>query len=83
MRHPMLKERLQHKELYIHYRALFFNRKLSDNLLKKDAAASDVTIDESAATASGYNCYSASFPVTYEGDYKDIPLAAWITKLFL
>ena len=37
-----------------------------------DAAASDVTIDESAATASGYNCYSASFPVTYEGDYKDI-----------
>lgn len=35
MRHPMLKERLQHKELYIHYRALFFNRKLSDNLLKK------------------------------------------------
>lgn len=37
-----------------------------------DAAASDVTIDDSAATASGYNCYSASFPVTYEGDYKDI-----------
>lgn len=35
MRHPMLKERLQYKELYIHYRALFFNRKLSDNLLKK------------------------------------------------
>lgn len=35
MRHPMLKERLQHKELYIHYRSLFFNRKLSDNLLKK------------------------------------------------
>lgn len=31
-----------------------------------------MTIDESAATASGYNCYSASFPVTYEGDYKDI-----------
>ena len=37
-----------------------------------DSASTDVTIDESASTASGYNCYSASFPVTYEGDYKDI-----------
>lgn len=34
-------------------------------------ASSDVSLD-GEDTASGYNCYSASFPVTYEGDYKDI-----------
>ena len=37
-----------------------------------DASTADVTIDESTSTVAGYNCYSASFPVTYEGDYKDI-----------
>ncbi len=35
-------------------------------------SSSDVTLDDSSATVSGYNCYSASFPVSYEGDYKDI-----------
>ena len=34
--------------------------------------SSDVKLDDSSATVSGYNCYSASFPVSYEGDYKDI-----------
>ncbi len=27
---------------------------------------------EMVATANGYNCYSATFPVTYTGDYNDI-----------
>lgn len=44
-------------------------------------AAGDVTADDSttvttddaaAATTDGYNCYSASFPVSYEGSYKDL-----------
>lgn len=30
----------------------------------------DVSLD--TAAVSGYNCYSASFPVSYEGDYKDV-----------
>lgn len=30
-----------------------------------------VTLD-TAAASDGYNCYTASFPVSYEGDYKDI-----------
>ncbi len=34
--------------------------------------SSDVTVDESKISTTGYNCYSASFPVTYEGDYKDL-----------
>ena len=34
--------------------------------------SSDVKLDDSSATVSGYNWYSASFPVSYEGDYKDI-----------
>ncbi len=39
-----------------------------------DAAATtgDATLGDSATASSGYNCYSASFPVSYEGDYKDI-----------
>lgn len=36
------------------------------------SASSDVTVDESKISTTGYNCYSASFPVSYEGDYKDI-----------
>jgi hypothetical protein len=37
-----------------------------------DAASSDeVTLDDDT-TVSAYNCYSASFPVSYEGDYKDL-----------
>lgn len=39
-----------------------------------DAAStdsSDVTLETSDVT-DGYNCYMATFPVTYEGDYKDI-----------
>lgn len=35
-------------------------------------ASGDVTLDQDSTTTSGYNCYSASFPVSYEGDYKDI-----------
>ena len=42
-------------------------------------AAGDVTTDVAtdgadvtAAATDGYNCYSASFPVTYEGSYKDV-----------
>lgn len=36
-------------------------------------ATGDVSVDgDAAAAGSGYNCYSASFPVTYEGSYKDI-----------
>lgn len=37
-----------------------------------DSSNSDTSIDESTISTTGYNCYSASFPVTYEGDYKDI-----------
>lgn len=33
--------------------------------------ATDVALDDTAVGES-YNCYSASFPVTYEGDYKDV-----------
>ena len=33
--------------------------------------SSDVTLDAGSSTPT-YNCYSASFPVTYSGDYKDI-----------
>lgn len=44
-------------------------------------ATGDVSVDETATdevsldtetVTSGYNCYSASFPVSYEGSYKDI-----------
>lgn len=31
----------------------------------------DVSLDQDTAS-SGYNCYSAAFPVSYQGDYKDI-----------
>lgn len=39
-----------------------------------DTAATDaaVTGETGAVTTDGYNCYSASFPVTYEGSYKDV-----------
>lgn len=43
----------------------------ADSSAETDSSAGDVTLDEDT-TASGYNCYSASFPVSYEGDYKDI-----------
>ena len=43
----------------------------ADSSAETDSSAGDVTLDE-GTTASGYNCYSASFPVSYEGDYKDI-----------
>lgn len=43
----------------------------SDSSAEADSTAGDVSLDEDT-TASGYNCYSASFPVSYEGDYKDI-----------
>ncbi len=40
-----------------------------------DVTTTDVAADGSDATVAatdGYNCYSASFPVTYEGSYKDV-----------
>lgn len=43
----------------------------SDTTDGTDSASGDVSLDDNTV-ASGYNCYSASFPVTYEGDYKDI-----------
>jgi hypothetical protein len=42
---------------------------VDDTATEEDA--SEVSLDDDA-TVSAYNCYSASFPVTYEGDYKDI-----------
>ena len=37
-----------------------------------DGATGDVSLDGTSSSTPGYNCYSASFPVSYEGDYKDI-----------
>ncbi len=47
---------------------------VSTDTAATDTAATDaaVTGEAGAVTTDGYNCYSASFPVTYEGSYKDV-----------
>lgn len=42
-----------------------------DTSADASAETSEVSLDDTAVSA-GYNCYSASFPVSYEGDYKDV-----------
>ena len=46
---------------------------LGDGAAATDTTAADTTVaDSAAASGDNYNCYSANFPVTYSGSYKDL-----------
>lgn len=45
---------------------------LGDGAATDTTAADTTAVDGSVASGDNYNCYSANFPVTYSGSYKDL-----------